>query len=188
MSQEQILNKPTQGKNLWWDLFLTFFKIGAFTIGGGYVMVPLIQKAIVGQKKWMDEEQFLDMLAIAQSAPGVLAVNTAVSVGYQIAGVPGAVIATIGAALPSFIIIIFVAIFLLSFQDNRYIAGFFKGVAPAVTMLLFIAAFDIGKKAVKDKAGIILLLIGLIGIIVLGVHPILAILAAGIFGAIYYRE
>lgn len=150
-------------------------------------MVPLIEKAIVDKKKWMESEQFLDMLAIAQTAPGVLAINTAVSVGYQIAGVRGALVATFGAALPSFMIIIVIAILLLSFQGNRYIEGFFRGVAPAVTMLLFIAAFSIGKKAVKDRAGMILLGVGLLGIIWFGVHPILAIMAAGVFGAFYYQ-
>ncbi|MEL7568338.1 MAG: chromate transporter [Dehalobacterium sp.] len=187
MIQEKILEKPTRAMNLWWDLFLTFFKIGAATIGGGYAMVPFIEKAIVDKKKWIEAEQFLDMLAIAQSAPGALAVNTAVSVGYQIAGTPGALFATFGATLPSFIIIIVIAIFLLSFQGNRYVEGFFLGAAPAVTMLLFIAAFSIGKKAIKDRAGIFLLVVGLIAVIWLGIHPILAILAAGIFGAFYYR-
>jgi len=187
MIQEKILEKPTRAANLWWDLFLTFFKIGAITIGGGYVIVPLIEKAVVEKKKWMEPERFLDMLAIAQTAPGVLTVNTAVSVGYHIAGVPGAIIATTGACLPSFLMIIAVAVFLSSFHDNRYVIGFFKGVAPAVTMLLFIAAFSIGKKAIKDRAGMILLGAGLIGIIWLGVHPIWAIMAAGVFGAFYYN-
>ena len=136
----------------------------------------------------MEAEQFLDMIAIAQTAPGALAINAAVSVGYQIAGIPGAIVATLGAALPSFIIIIFVAIFLLSFQQNPYIEGFFRGVAPAVTMLLFLAAFGMAKKVAQDRAGVFLVLAGLLCVIWLGVHPILAILGAGVFGALYYQN
>lgn len=187
MQQEKIVEKPTQAKILWWDLFLTFFKIGAVTIGGGYAMIPFIERAIVNEKKWVEPEQFMDMLAIAQTAPGVMAVNTAVSVGYRIAGIPGATIATFGAALPSFMFIMMIAVFLSSFRENPYIEGFFRGVGPAVTMLLLIATYDMGKKAVKDRAGIVLIGLGVLGIIWLGVHPILAILAAGIFGALYYQ-
>lgn len=187
MAEGKIIDKPTQARHLWWDIFLAFFKIGAVTIGGGFVMVPFIEEAIINKKKWMEQEQFLDMLAIAQSAPGVLAINIAVSVGYQIAGVPGALVATIGAALPSFMMIICIAALLLGFQGNRYLDAFFRGAAPAVTMLLFMATFSIGVKAIKDRAGIILILAGLIAIIWLGLHPILAIIAAGIFGALYYK-
>jgi chromate transporter len=187
MPEEKIAYQPTPGKHLWWDIFLTFFKIGAFTIGGGYVMVPLIEKEIVEKKKWMESEDFLDMLAIAQSAPGVLSINVAVSSCYQIAGIPGAVFGSLGAALPSFMIIIFIAIFLLNFNDNPYVAGFFYGAAPAVTMLLVLAAMKMVKGAVREKAGIFVLIFGLLGLIGFGLHPILAILGAGVFGAVFYK-
>ncbi|MEN3005675.1 chromate transporter [Dehalobacterium formicoaceticum] len=187
MQEEKINERPTPGKRLWWDIFLTFFKIGAFTIGGGYVMVPFIEKEIVEKKKWMKSEEFLDMLAIAQSAPGVLATNIAVSSCYQIAGIPGAVFGALGAALPSFMIIIIIAMFLLNFQDNRYVAGFFYGAAPAVTMLLFLAAINMVKGVVKERAGMFVLVLGLLGLIGFGVHPILAILIAAVFGAFFYK-
>ena len=150
-------------------------------------MLPLIEREVVEKKKWMESEQFMDLVAVAQSAPGVLAVNMAVSVGYQLAGVMGAIVATIGAVFFSFLIIILIAVFLTNFQDNQYIQGFFKGVAPAVTMLLLSAAFNIGRKAVKDKGGFILVAVGLPSLIILGIHPIWAILVAGIFGALYYK-
>jgi len=187
MSEKKILERPTRSRRLWWELFLSFFKIGGFTIGGGWAMLPLIEREVVDRKKWMDGEEFVDLIAIAQSAPGVLAVNAAVSVGYRLAGFPGAVVATIGAVFFSFFIIILIAAFLVNFQDNPYIHNFFTGVAPAVTMLLLAAAINIGKKAVKDKAGPVLIVLGLAGILWLGIHPIWAILAAGIFGAFYYK-
>jgi chromate transporter len=188
VSQEKILVRPTRSKKLWWELFFSFFIIGGFTVGGGWAMLPLIEREIVEKKKWMDSENFMDLVAVAQSAPGVLAVNMAVSVGYQLAGVIGAVAATIGAVFFSFLIIILIAVFLTNFQDNQYIQSFFRGVAPAVTMLLLSAAINIGRKVIKDKAGIALVVIGLPCLIWLGVHPIWTIFGAGIFGALYYKH
>ncbi|MGI6065481.1 MAG: chromate transporter [Bacillota bacterium] len=176
------------GKKLIWNLFWTFCKIGAFTIGGGYVMLPLIENAIVREKKWLDSEEYLDIIAVSQSAPGVIAVNAAVSVGYRIAGLSGAVAATIGAALPSFLIILVVARFFLLFQDNKYVEAFFLGARPAVVVLLIFAAYNMGKKAIKDKAGVAILLFGLVGNLVLHLHPIVVIIWAGLFGALYYRN
>lgn len=191
MSRESNLSQekePTSAKALWWDLFWTFFKIGAFTIGGGYVMLPLIEQAIVKRKKWIKSEQFLDMIAIAQSAPGVIAINSAVTVGYQIAGVPGAVVATLGSALPSFIIIMIIATFFLSFQSNPYVAAFFQGARPAVVILMALAAYDMGKKAVKDKTGLVIIGTGLVAIIFMHIHPVIVIISAGVFGAVYYKR
>ena len=96
-------------KNIYWDLFLVFFKIGAFTIGGGYAMVPLIKEALVDKKKWLSDNEFVDSLAIAQSAPGILAVNTAIITGQKIAGPLGTVAGTLGAVLPSFLMILALA-------------------------------------------------------------------------------
>ncbi len=186
MPQEKSHIQTVPEKHLWRNLFLTFFKIGAFTVGGGYAMIPLIEEAIVKKRRWMDSAQFMDMIAVSQSAPGVIAINSAVSVGYRVSGIPGALVATCGAALPSFLIIMVIAMFFLNFQ-HEYLASFFTGVRPAVTVLLVLAAINMGKKAVNDKAGLILIGGGLIGIILLGVHPIWAIFAAALFGVIYYR-
>ena len=93
-------------------MFISFFKIGAFTLGGGYAMIALIQKEVVDNKKWVDKEEFVDMLALAQSSPGPLAVNTSVFVGYKTAGIKGSIATTLGTVMPSFIIILLVAIFL----------------------------------------------------------------------------
>lgn len=191
MSREPSLSwekELTSAKKIWWDIFWTFFKIGAFTIGGGYVMLPLIEQAIVNKKKWIKSEQFLDLIAIAQSAPGVMAINSAVAVGYQIAGLSGAVVASLGAALPSFFIIIIVATFFLNFQSNPYVAAFFQGARPAVVILMALAAYDMGKKVVKDKTGLAIIGVGLVSIILLHIHPVIAIISAGVFGAVYYKK
>ena len=110
------------------DLFSTFFKIGAFTFGGGYAMIPLIQSDVVEKKGWINEEEMLDMIAIAESTPGVMAVNSATFVGYRIGGFWGSVCATIGVVIPSFFIILLITLFLDKFRSNPWVDAAFKGI------------------------------------------------------------
>ena len=117
-------------------LFTTFFKIGLFTFGGGYAMIPLIQREVIERRKWIEEKDFLDMLVLAQSTPGPIAVNTAVFVGYKIAGVLGAIMATLGTVLPSFIIILLLALFFAEVRENRYVDAAFRAMRPAVVALI----------------------------------------------------
>lgn len=128
-------------------LFLVFLKIGAFTIGGGYAMVPLIQEEVVNRKKWIPEDEFIDLLALAQSAPGLLAANTAIFIGYKLRGLPGAIIATLGAALPSFCIILLIAICFTDYADNPTIEAIFKGIRPAVVALIAAPIIKMAKSA-----------------------------------------
>src|SRR5690554_3807590 len=125
------MNKPSLSK-----LFLTFLKIGAFTFGGGYAMLPLIREAVVDKEKWLTDDGFLDMIGITQSVPGVLAVNAAVFIGYQLAGVPGALLSAVGAVLPSFLIILFIAAFLIHFSGNVIVNKAFTGIRSAVVALI----------------------------------------------------
>ena len=118
------------------ELFTTFFKIGLFTFGGGYAMIPLIQREVIERRKWIEEKDFLDMLVLAQSTPGPIAVNTAVFVGYKIAGVLGAIMATLGTVLPSFIIILLLALFFAEVRENRYVDAAFRAMRPAVVALI----------------------------------------------------
>lgn len=129
------------------QIFLTFFKIGAFTIGGGYAMIPIIQEEVVSHRKWIAQEEFLDLLALAQSAPGVLAANTAIFVGYKMKGIRGAITATLGAALPSFIIILIIAIFFSNYKDNPTVEAIFKGIRPAVVALIAAPLYKMAKSA-----------------------------------------
>ena len=117
-------------------LFKTFFKIGLFTFGGGYAMIPLIQREVIERHKWIDEKDFLDMLVLAQSTPGPIAVNTSVFVGYKMAGVAGAIAATLGTVLPSFIVILLLALFFAEVRENRFIDAAFRAMRPAVIALI----------------------------------------------------
>lgn len=118
------------------QLFYTFFKIGAFTLGGGYAMLPMVEKAVVDKKKWIGNDEFWDMIAIVQSLPGVFAVNTALYVGRRIAGLKGGLAAMLGAILPSFIIILIVATLFKDYKDNTVVERVFKGIRPCVVALI----------------------------------------------------
>ena len=117
-------------------LFITFFKIGLFTFGGGYAMIPLIQREVIKKRGWIEEKDFLDMLVLAQSTPGPIAVNTAVFVGYKTAGVMGAIASTFGTILPSFIVILLLALFFVEVRENRYVDAAFRAMRPAVVALI----------------------------------------------------
>lgn len=124
--------------NLYWQLFSSFFKIGAFTFGGGWAMISIIEREIVDKRHWIEREDFLDLLAIAQSLPGILAVNIATAVGDKIKGTRGSVMAALGTILPSFMIILAIAIFLTpdTIKNNRVLSGIFMGIRPAVVALI----------------------------------------------------
>ncbi len=118
------------------QLFTTFFKIGLFSFGGGFAMIPLIQREVIEKHKWIDEQDFLEMLVLAQSTPGPIAVNTAVFVGYKTRGVVGAIATTLGTVLPSFIVILLLALFFAEVRDNRYVDAAFRAMRPAVVALI----------------------------------------------------
>ena len=118
------------------DIFWSFLKIGAFTFGGGYAMIPLIQHEVIHRRGWIEERDFLDLLTLAQTAPGPIALNTAVFVGYKRRGYLGALSAIMGVILPSFLVILVVAIFFASIRDNAYVDAAFKGMRPAVVALI----------------------------------------------------
>ena len=126
------------------SLFYSFFKIGLFTFGGGYAMIPLVQREVV-RKGWILEAQFLELLTLAQSAPGPLALNTAVFVGYRVKGYRGGALSVFGIILPSFVIILIIAIYLHSFRDNHVVAAVFKGIRPAVVALMLAPVFGFSK-------------------------------------------
>ena len=120
--------------NFYWDSFKTFFKIGAFTIGGGYAMIPLIEEEVVTRRQWIAKEEFVDLLAIAQSCPGVFAINMSVFIGYKLRKVRGALCTALGTALPSFIIILAIAMCFRHFMDVPWVAAMFMGIRPAVDL------------------------------------------------------
>ena len=167
------------------QLFTIFFKIGAFTVGGGYAMIPLIEAEIVTKKGWVTKEDFLDLLAIAQSAPGVFAVNIAIFIGYRLRGVRGCLVTALGAILPSFLIILCIALFFLRFKENPTIEAIFKGIRPAVVALIAAPTFNLAKAAKINRYTIWIPIISALLIWLLGFSPIWIILLAGIGGYVW---
>ena len=168
-----------------WQLFSIFFKIGAFTLGGGYAMIPLIEREIVVNKKWISAKDFIDMLALAQAAPGVIAINTAIFVGYKIKGVKGSIVTALGCALPSFIIILVVAMVFTDIKDNEIVNRVFKGIRPVIVALIAAPVWKMAKSAnVTWKTAFIPILAALL-IWGLGLSPVIVIVAA-IIGGISY--
>lgn len=146
----ELKNSPK--KDTYFNLFATFFKIGAFTFGGGWAMISIIEREIVDKHRWVEKEDFLDLLAISQSLPGILAVNIATSVGDKIKGTLGSIVAALGTILPSFLIILAIAIFLTPevLKNNHVISSIFMGIRPAVVALI-IAPVITSAKAAKLK-------------------------------------
>ncbi|WP_294405409.1 chromate transporter [uncultured Clostridium sp.] len=170
-------------KNLF-EMFITFFKIGAFTLGGGYAMLPIIQKEVVDKKKWIDESEFLDMVAISQSAPGPLAVNISAFVGEKLNGVNGLIVSTLGAILPSFIIIILVASIFLGIESNPIVQRVFQGIRPAVVALIAVPVISMGKTANVNKKNFIVPLSAAVLVAVFKITPIYVILGSAAIGII----
>ena len=127
-----------------WKIFWIFAKIGAFTIGGGIPMIAAIKKELV-ELKWLDEEEFIDIITLSQTAPGLFAVNISILTGHKLRGTNGSVVATIGSCLPPFLIILMVAIFFTSFKDNEYVIKAFKGIRPVVVSLIAVPMLDMLK-------------------------------------------
>ncbi len=170
------------------DIFKTFFKIGAFTLGGGYAMLPIIQKEVVDNKKWLKDDEFMDSIAVTNSLPGPLAINSATFVGYKTAGIPGAVVAALGAVLPSFMIILVIAMFFGNFADNAVVEQIFAGVRPAVVALIVYALVKLTKSVGINKINMIIAIVALILILVANMHPILVIIMAGLAGLLIFNR
>ena len=168
--------------NIYIEAFTIFFKIGAFTIGGGYAMVPLIENEIVTKRGWIAKEDFIDLLAISQSAPGILAVNISIFIGYRLRGIRGSIITALGTVLPSFLIILAIALF---FKDNIYVERIFKGIRPAVVALIAAPTFSMAKSAKINRHTIWIPVVSALLIWLLGFSPIWIIIAAGIGGYLF---
>ena len=135
----------TMEKFSYWQLFVVFAKIGTFTIGGGYAMIPVIEKEL-GKRGWIGANDLDDIVVLAQSAPGLLAVNMAIYAGYKVSGVRGSIVATIGAVIPSFLIILLIAMFFTNFKDNEIVRRIFQGIRPVAVALILVPAVNMAKK------------------------------------------
>ena len=165
------------------EIFAVFFKIGLFTIGGGYAMLPIIQKEVVETKGWMDDEEFLNAISLTNSLPGPLAINAATFVGYRVCKVKGALAAVLGAASPSVIIILAVAMVFSNLTEYPVVQYIFNGIRPAVVALILYAVIKLAKSAkIKEYFNWLIALAALAAISVLGLHPIVVVIAAALYG------
>lgn len=165
---------------------MTFIKIGAFTFGGGWAMIPIIEREVVDRHKWISREDFLDLLTITQSLPGILAVNMAVLVGNKLRGIKGSVVAALGTIIPSFVMILLIAIFFVRIYDNPTVVSIFKGIRPAVVALIVVPVLTTAKSARINRFTIIIPLAVALAIYSGGVSPIFCILLGGIGGYLYH--
>ncbi|MDR2585959.1 MAG: chromate transporter [Prevotellaceae bacterium] len=153
----------------YFQLFWSFFKIGAFTLGGGYAMIALFQREVVEKRRWMEEKEFLELLAIAQSAPGPIALNTAIFTGYKTKGIWGSFVAGLGMALPSFVAILLIVYYFTDYKEQPGVERVFKGIRPAVVALIVAPLWKMRKTAGISLKTIwipvgVLLLISLVGV------------------------
>lgn len=169
----------------YWELFIVFSKIGTFTFGGGYAMIPLIRNEVVSKRNWLGDDEFMDMLALAQSMPGPMALNTALFVGNKRLGFKGSLFSGLGVILPSFVIILLIAMVFVQFKDNPVVERIFKGIRPAVVALIAAPLLMLGKSAkINWKNSWIPVSVALL-IWLLGVSPIYIVLGAILLGILH---
>lgn len=166
------------------EMFLVFARIGGFTFGGGYAMLPMLQREVVENKNWATQEELMDYYAIGQCTPGVIAVNTATFIGYKLKGIPGAVFATAGVVTPSVIIVSIIAMFISNFQEYEVVQYAFAGIRAAVVALIASSVIKLSKKSVVDIASFVIFLIVAVLSFVTDLSPIIFIIVAGVCGLI----
>ena len=165
------------------EVFTVFFKIGLFTVGGGYAMLPIIQKEVVETKGWMDDEEFLDAISLTNSLPGPLAINASTFVGYRVCKIKGALAAVLGAASPSVIIILAVAMVFSNLTEYPVVQHIFDGIRPAVVALILYAVIKLAKSAkITEYFNWLIALAAFAAIALFGLHPIVVVIAAALYG------
>ena len=167
-----------------WNIFITFAKIGSFTIGGGYAMIPLIRDELV-KRGWLSDEELPNIIALAQSAPGVLAVNMSIFAGYKMRGIKGSVAATLGSVLPSFLIILLIAMLFTGYQDNPVVVRIFKGIRPVVVSLIAVPMINMARKGNKTWWAWLISAVTLVAVAFLGFSPIWILLVLIVLAVAY---
>lgn len=173
--------------NKYLELLTTFSKIGLFTIGGGYAMIPLIQEKVVEEKKWASEEELVDLMAVAQSCPGIFAINISIFIGNKVGGTRGAAFAAVGTALPSFLIILAIALVFRQFRDNMLVEKMFRGIRPAVVALIAAPVFKMAKMAKLNRYNAWIPLVVALLIWLFDINPIYIIVLVALGGIIWGR-
>ena len=172
-----------------WQIFGVFAKIGAFTIGGGYAMIPIIQREM-SSRGWIPDEELPDIVALSQSAPGVMAVNISIFAGYRLRGIKGSIAATLGGILPSFLIILAIAAFFSAFKDNPWVERAFKGIRPVVIALIAVPMINMARKSCTTWWKWLLAVLALVLVAFLSVSPIyiLAVVLVLGFSVTYWNQ
>ncbi len=165
-------------------MFLTFARIGGFTFGGGYAMLPMLQKEVVEKYKWATNDELLDYYAIGQCTPGIIAVNTATFIGYKLKGIPGAIFATLGVVAPSVVIIGIIAAFVSNFRDLEVVQWAFSGIRAAVVALILSAAIKIGKKSLVDIFTTVIFVAVTVLSFLTDLSPVVFVITAAVCGLI----
>ncbi|MFE5320282.1 chromate transporter [Paenibacillus sp. NPDC056579] len=182
------MNKRDGGKaSLLWEIFWSFCKISPITFGGGYAMIPVIEKEIVEQRGWMDSEEMSGALSLAGSAPGGIGVNAATMIGYRLAGWKGAISAVIGISLPTFIIMLLLTIGYTAVQDAKKVTAAFEGIHAAVVAFIAVSGWRMMKSAVSDKMTLLLLIASLAALLFSGLHPAVLLLIGTSAGVAVYK-
>lgn len=169
------------------DLFWTFFRIGGLTFGGGYAMLPMLQKEVVDKRKWATEEELLDYYAVGQCTPGIIAVNTATFIGQKNRGIPGAIFATAGVVFPSLVIISVIAGFIQNFSHIAWVQHAFAGIRVAVAVLIVNAVIKLWKSGVKDVLGIVIFAVSFLSCVLFEFSPVWIVIAAILVGLLAGR-
>jgi chromate transporter len=164
------------------QIFWTFFKIGPVTFGGGYAMIPLIEREVVHKKKWVKIEDVTDVFALAESIPGAIAINSSTFIGYRIGGIKGAIAALLGVFLPTFFIVVLLSMIFLQIQDNPKIEAAFQAIRASIVALIVYAGYMIGKTAIIDKTTFMISFGSMAILLFLHIHPVLIILLGILLG------
>lgn len=165
-----------------WNLFITFCRIGGFTFGGGYAMLPMLQKEVVEKNHWATEDEVLDYFAIGQCTPGIIFVNTATFIGYKQKGIPGAIVATVGGVFPSVCIVMFIAAVLNNFAELPVVQHAFAGIRVVVSVLILNAVIGLRKKSIIDKLCGVIAAAAFLASVWLDISPVWIVVAAAILG------
>lgn len=169
------------------DLFITFAKIGVMTFGGGYAMLPILQREVVEKKQWVTNEDVMDYYAIGQTTPGIIAINTATFIGQKTKGTLGGVIATLGVVFPSLVIISVIAYFLNTISDSALLSSAFSGIRVSVYILILQAVMKLWKKAIIDRIGFIIFTVVFLLAVITSYSPVYFVMSAGVIGILSHR-
>ncbi len=170
------------------ELFFVFLRISSITIGGGYVMFPLLMREVVDEREWLSDEEMVDYYALGQSIPGIIAMNTVTLIGYRKRGVPGALAAAVGMATPSLVVILLIAAFLSPYFDHPMVQKAFAGIRAAVVAMIVMALVQVARKSTNSVMKVAIAITSFAAIVGWQVHPVLMIVAGGLLGFLLFRR